>query len=317
MDTGDGHEIYYEVCGGDNAIPAVFIHGGPGAPPRWAHRQLFDHDLYRAVFYHQRGCGMSTPYLSLENNTIDAQVEDLHRLKEHLGIDEPWVVVGNSWGTALGQIYAIRYPDDVRHLVLAAVTFADQEDAQAFLEPGFASRIYPERFKYYAERIPEDELDQGFAQAYYKRVFSDDPEVSMDAVQGFSLWNFSLLVLNMDKKAMEKARRKPEAFEALTKLFFHYYQNEYSKSGRAHIWPYLDILRQLPVTLVHGRYDIIAPTENAYQLHNELPGSRLLIVPSNAHYSLEGPFSRKMIDVLDDIALMPLPERVQGHSGGV
>lgn len=246
---------------------------------------------------------MSRPYLSLENNTIDAQVEDLCALKEHLGIDEPWVVVGNSWGAALAQIYAIRHPEHIRHLVLAAVTFADQVEARAFMEPGFASRVYPDRFEFYTDRIPAGERGEGYAEAYYRRVFSSDSEQSLDAIQGWALWNFSLLVLDMDTKTMEKVRRKPEAFEALAKLFFHYYKNEYSISERSHIWPHLDVLRRLPVAIVHGRYDMIAPLENAYELHKELPRSTLSIVPANAHYSLETKFSACLIDRLDEIAL--------------
>jgi proline iminopeptidase len=30
LDTGEGHEIYWEECGNPNGIPVVFLHGGPG-----------------------------------------------------------------------------------------------------------------------------------------------------------------------------------------------------------------------------------------------------------------------------------------------
>lgn len=30
LDTGDGHQIYWELCGNPDGKPAVFIHGGPG-----------------------------------------------------------------------------------------------------------------------------------------------------------------------------------------------------------------------------------------------------------------------------------------------
>jgi proline iminopeptidase len=298
-----GHEIYFEICGQDDAIPAVFLHGGPGAPPRWAHRQIFDQDLYRTVFYHQRGCGMSRPHLSLENNTIDAQVEDICALKDFLGIKEPWIVVGNSWGTALAQIYAVRHPEQVRHLVLAAVSFADREDAKAFLEEGYASRFFPDRFAYYRDRIPEGEREEGLAEAYYKVLNCGDREKELEAVKSWALWNFSLLVMNMETKAMEKARRRPDAFEPLAKLFFHYYRNEYSKGDRAHIWPYLDVLRKLPVTIAHGRYDLICPPENAWELHRELPQSKLHFIADSGHFSLESTFSRALIDIMDEIGL--------------
>lgn len=301
--TKDGHELYYELCGADKAVPAVFLHGGPGAAPRWAHRQLFDMDLYQVLFYHQRGVGFSNPSLALENNTIDQQIDDLCALKDHLGIDEPWVVVGNSWGSALAQIYAIRHPDHIRHLVLGAVSFADQEDANAFLEEGFASRIFPVRFTNYRDHIPEEERAEGLAKAYYKRVWSDDREISLEAIRQWAMWNYSIHVMNMDKRAQAKAERVPEVFETMAKLFFHYYMNEYSTAGRAHIWPHLDVLKQMPVSIVHGQYDLICPAQNAYDLHQALPHSDIHYVPGNGHFSLEPNFSRTLQGVLDEIAL--------------
>jgi proline iminopeptidase len=302
-DTKDDHELYYELCGAEGAIPAVFIHGGPGAPPRWAHRQLFDMDLYQVLFYHQRGVGQSTPYGSLENNTIDKQVEDLCALKNHLGIAEPWVVLGNSWGSALAQIYAVRHPDHIRHLVLGAVSFADQIDANSFLEEGFASRIFPVRFSNYQSHIPEDERGDGLAAAYYKRIYSEDRAVSLAAVKEWAMWNYSIHVMNMDRRAQEKAARDPAAFENMARLFFHYYMHEYSSAGRAHIWPYLDVLKKMPATIIHGQYDLICPAQNAFELHQALPHSEIHYVQGNGHFSLEPNFSRDLQAILDGIAL--------------
>lgn len=301
--TGDGHNLYYELCGGEGALPAVFLHGGPGAPPRWAHRQLFDMDLYQVLFYHQRGVGHSEPFGSLENNTIDKQVEDICALKNHLGIDRPWVVVGNSWGSALAQIYAIRHPDHVHHLVLGAVSFADQVDANAFLEEGFSSRVFPVRFSNYRDHIPEQERQDGLAMAYYRRIFSDDRAISLAAIKEWAMWNYSIHVMNMDKRAQEKAARAPQSFENMAKLFFHYYMQEYSPEGRAHIWPYLDVLKKMPVTIIHGQYDLICPPQNAFDLHAALPGSQIHYVPDNGHFSLEPNFSRELQKILDQIAL--------------
>lgn len=303
FETSDGHNLYYELCGKEGALPAVFLHGGPGAAPRWAHRQLFDMDLYQVLFFHQRGVGHSTPFGSLENNTIDKQIEDICALKEHLGIDGKWVVVGNSWGSALAQIYAIRYPDHIHHLVLGAVSFADQVDANSFLEEGFSSKIFPVRFNNYRNHIPEKERANGLAAAYYKRIFSEDRNVSLAAIKEWAMWNYSIHVMNMDIRAQEKAERAPQVFENMARLFFHYYMHEYSKEGRAHIWPYLEVLRKLPVTIVHGQYDLICPAQNAYELHEQLPQSEIHYVPGNGHFSLEPNFSREMQKVLDGIAL--------------
>src|SRR5690349_4285137 len=42
LDTGDGHQIYWEMCGNPEGKPAVFLHGGPGSGCSPKHRRLFD-----------------------------------------------------------------------------------------------------------------------------------------------------------------------------------------------------------------------------------------------------------------------------------
>jgi proline iminopeptidase len=92
MATGDGHQVYWEVCGTPTGKPAVVLHGGPGsgATPWW--RQFFDPARYRVVLFDQRGCGRSLPnagadLAALENNTTAHLVADMEMLREHRHID--------------------------------------------------------------------------------------------------------------------------------------------------------------------------------------------------------------------------------------
>ena len=50
-------------------IPAVFLHGGPGAGSTPQHRRFFDPRAYRIVVYDQRGAGRSQPLGELRDNT--------------------------------------------------------------------------------------------------------------------------------------------------------------------------------------------------------------------------------------------------------
>ena len=108
--VGDGHEIYWEVCGNPDGKPAVFLHGGPGGGLADDYRRYFDPAQYRVVLFEQRGCGRSTPHASdpdadLSTNTTWHLVADIERLREHLGI-ERWLVFGGSWGSTLALAYA-------------------------------------------------------------------------------------------------------------------------------------------------------------------------------------------------------------------
>ena len=87
------HVLYVDESGSPEGLPVVFIHGGPGAGCDAQSRRFFDPNMYRIITFDQRGCGRSTPHASLENNTTWHLVEDLERIRLHLGI-EKWVLFG-------------------------------------------------------------------------------------------------------------------------------------------------------------------------------------------------------------------------------
>ena len=61
LDVGDGHTLYYDVSGNPDGVPAIFLHGGPGAGCSPRCRRFFDPQHYRIVILDQRGSGKSTP----------------------------------------------------------------------------------------------------------------------------------------------------------------------------------------------------------------------------------------------------------------
>ena len=77
LDVGDGHEVYWEVCGNPLGAPALFVHGGPGAGCSRADRRWFDPAHYRIVLFDQRGAGRSRPLGSLQANTTHHLVCDI------------------------------------------------------------------------------------------------------------------------------------------------------------------------------------------------------------------------------------------------
>ena len=91
LNVGNGHEIYWELCGNPAGKPAVFLHGGPGAGCNEDHRRLFDPDRYRVLLFDQRGCGRSTPHASLESNTTWHLVDDIESLRMKFEVDR-WLV---------------------------------------------------------------------------------------------------------------------------------------------------------------------------------------------------------------------------------
>ena len=105
LDLDGRHAMYWEQSGNPKGTPVVFLHGGPGAGSTPAHRRFFDPHHYRIVIFDQRGAGRSRPHGGLVDNTTPHLVEDIERLRRHLGIDS-WLVFGGSWGSTLALAYA-------------------------------------------------------------------------------------------------------------------------------------------------------------------------------------------------------------------
>ncbi len=124
LEVADGQSLYWETVGNPAGIPVLYLHGGPGSGCTVGARRFFDPEVFRAVLFDQRGCGRSLPLASspdvdLTVNTTAHIVEDIERLRGHLGI-ERWIVTGLSWGgVSLGLVYAQAFPARVQAMAWA------------------------------------------------------------------------------------------------------------------------------------------------------------------------------------------------------
>lgn len=69
--------------------------------------RFFDPKVYRIVLVDQRGCGKSTPFANLVDNTTWHSIEDFEKIRKKLNINQ-WQLFGGSWGSTLALAYAVR-----------------------------------------------------------------------------------------------------------------------------------------------------------------------------------------------------------------
>ena len=200
LDVDGVHSVYYEQCGNPDGKPAIFLHGGPGGGCNSIHRRFWDPAAYRIVLFDQRGCGRSTPHAELRNNTTWDLVDDMERIREHLGIDR-WQLFGGSWGSTLSLAYAQQHPDRVTELVLRGIFLLRTQEILWYYQEG-ASRIFPEAWQEYLAPIPIEERND-MVGAYYKRLKSNDRSVRMVAARAWSTWEGSTSRLIPDADLLE------------------------------------------------------------------------------------------------------------------
>jgi proline iminopeptidase len=284
LDTGDGHRVYWERSGTRGAKPAVFLHGGPGGGFSPTHRRLFDPKLYDVMLFDQRGCGKSTPNASLDNNTTWDLVADIEKLREMTGV-EKWQVFGGSWGSTLALAYAEKHPERVSELVVRGIYTLTKAELDWYYQFG-VSEMFPDKWESFLAPIPEDERHEMMA-AYRKRLVGTDREKQVEAAIAWSTWEGQTITLLPEPETSGKFGEVDFAI-AFARIENHYFvhagwMDEGQLLRDAHR------LKDIPGTIVHGRYDMPCPAKYAWQLHKAWPKSELRLIEGAGHaYSEPG-----------------------------
>ena len=280
--VSDIHDLHLEESGNPDGIPVVFVHGGPGGGTSGQSRRFFDPERYRIIVFDQRGAGQSTPHAELEDNHTSALVEDMEKIREFLKLDR-WVLFGGSWGSTLSLVYAQTHPQRVMGLVLRGIFLCRPQDLQWFYQEG-AGRIFPDYWKTYLEHIPEPERKNMIA-AYYQRLVGNDEIARMSAAKAWSVWEGLCSTLRPNQ-ALAEHFENPHVALAMARIEAHYFMNDAFLQDNQ-ILNNADRLKGIPGFIVHGRYDIVCPLDNATALHERWPESELYIIREAGHSAFE------------------------------
>lgn len=176
-----GGPVWYHVAGAGAGVPLLVLHGGPGGTSCGFSRLETLGDQRPVVRYDQLGSGRSGRPDNLSLWTVDRFVEELHTVRQRLGLDRMHLL-GHSWGGALAAAYVLdkgtegivsltlsspllstpawvadanllrkQLPAEIQ-AVLAEHEAAGTTDSEAYEE---ASKVFYERFVYAGEKPPE------------------------------------------------------------------------------------------------------------------------------------------------------------------
>ena len=276
------HELYLEESGNPDGIPVLVVHGGPGGGCEDYHRRFFDAERFRIILVDQRGAGRSTPLAELEGNSTNKLVQDMETVRQFLGV-ERWLLFGGSWGSTLSLVYAQCHPERVLGLVLRGIFLCRPRDIQWFYQDG-ASRVFPDYWQDYLAPIPEAERGD-MVSAYYRRLTSANELEQIQAAKAWSIWEGRCATLHPNPKVVEHFGH-PHVAIALARIECHYFMNQaflepdqIVRDARA--------LAGIPGIIVHGRYDMVCPLDNALALSQAWPEADLRIIRDAGHSASE------------------------------
>jgi proline iminopeptidase len=252
----------------------VVLHGGPDFDFEYLVPEL---DALagrcRVVYFDQRGRGRSADGVRAGDVTIDSELDDLERVRRHLGL-ESVAVLGHSWGGVLAMEYATRHPDRLSHLLLMNTGPASHEDLRTF-------RRHLERIR------PPGDLER-------MRSLAATPEFTagdLDAESAYYRLHFrpTLPAPDLLDRLVPRLRAHftPERVLVARAIEDRLYEQTWA-SPTYDLLPALRRLR-VPTLVLHAEHDLV-PVEVAARIAGAIPGARLVVLPGRGHFAyLEAP----------------------------
>lgn len=248
--------LFVKVIG--QGYPLLVMHGGPGADHSTMLSFQACADQFTLVFYDHRCNGRSegaeVTSLTWENLTADADA-----LRQTLGF-EKWAVLGHSFGGMVALEYALRYPQNLSHLLLmdtcGDARWVQQNASELMEKQGFrAAEVRAARRFFNGELAPREYLATmlTFGRAYFYRA------------------SFFTMLL--------------QAFSGGTRVKIRPEAQIYAFSQLLPGWNVMDRLSEIivPALVLAGRDDFQFPPEHQAILADRLPNARLEIIERAGH----------------------------------
>lgn len=285
------HKIYYAQYGNPAAPAAVVLHGGPGSGCKLSMLDWFDLECQRVVLFDQRGAGNSLPAGELMCNSTTELVEDIERLRTHLGINR-WLVVGGSWGATLALCYAGRYPQALNGLILRGVFLASERELIWFFQSLRA--LVPEGWGRLTAGWSLSQK-QSVLQSLTRMLQGVSQEDQQDAARRWGEYEDAVM------RAMTGVHAAPAAFAQswVTKyrVQSHYLAHNCFTSERE-LFRCARRTAHVPVIVLHGTHDWICPPENATRLIRFMPHAELRWIEKGTHTPADPAVSKALREAI-------------------
>jgi proline iminopeptidase len=263
--------IYYLAFG--NGSPLVVVHGGPGAEHSYFLPYLLPlARTHRLIFIDERGSGRSQRLEDTSLYTVEAMVEDVEDVRTalHLGKIS---LLGHSYGGVLAQAYALKYQQNLTHLILNS-TFPSTRQMNEVLAREKA-QMPPEKLKRLDEleqaglfgkgepwergRYPAEYATLAWGTGYFPFLYGARPDATYDPAGGAPTdWELYRVMWGSD--------------------------GEFVIDGNLKSVEYVDRLASIhvPTLVMAGDHDECDPSLSR-EMHDKIAGSELVILPNSGH----------------------------------
>ena len=216
LEVGNGHSIYFEQYGNPKGIPILFLHGGPGAGFSNSHKSFFDPNIFRVIFFDQRGSGKSIPYAETNYNNTQLLISDIEDLRKSLKIDK-WYLFGGSWGSTLALLYGIEFPNRCMGFILRGIFLGTKIEINWFLYD--IKKFFPEAHDKFISSVPQNKRND-ILEWFYTQLHSNNRSQNLKAASVWAEYENSCSSLNYSSRPISG-----EQALAISKIETHYFMN--------------------------------------------------------------------------------------------
>jgi proline iminopeptidase len=267
----NGVLIYYTMFG--KGAPLFIVHGGPGA----THDYFLPYLLPLArtnklIFIDERGSGQSEKLEDPKGYTVENMVEDVEAVRKELNLGKI-SLLGHSYGGVLALAYALKYQENLSHLVLCSTFHSTSEMNEVFknieskMDPALLKRIKDMENKglfgngkdYEKNRYTADYMIAAWGEGYFPYIYQNHPDPNYDPIaNGNTSWDLYREMWGS--------------------------HGEYIIDGNLKSVEYGDRLStiKVPTLITVGDNDECAPSISK-EMNAKIAGSELVIFPKSGH----------------------------------
>jgi len=266
-----GALIYYMTIG--RGAPIVIVHGGPGA----SHDYFLPYLLplarqNRLIFIDERGSGRSQKLEDTAGYTVENMVEDVEAVRQGLVLGKI-TLLGHSYGGVLAQAYALKYQNNLSHLilcstfastaemnqVLARVKAAAPVDVREQIDRSEKAGLYGHGKDYEKNRYTNDYMIAAWGGAYFPYLYQNHPDANYDpTATGNTAWDLYREMWGSN--------------------------GEFVIDGNLKSVEYVQRLHTIhvPTLIIAGDHDECDPSLSR-EMHEKIADSQIVILPKSGH----------------------------------
>ena len=190
------------------------------------------------------------------------------------------------------------HPDRVSELVLRGIYLLTKAEMNWYYQFG-VSELFPEKYEAFIAPIPEAERGD-LVTAYRKRLTGDDREEQLRCARAWSVWEGETITLLPEPSTSDQFHETEFAL-AFARIENHYFIHDgWFEDGQ--LLRDADRLKDIPGTIVHGRYDMPCPMRQAWELHRAWPKSEFHPIEGAGHAYSEPGILDQLIRATDKYA---------------